>query len=62
MTCPFCKSENHFVNKNKRSFKSDRMTIRYRKCNNCGMTFTTRETYSEKTLNAVKNGRYRSNN
>lgn len=55
MMCPFCKSENHVVYANKRYERSEEATVRYRKCNNCGQTFKTVETYSKKTLEEVEN-------
>ena len=54
MYCPFCNSENHVVYANKKKEMSDTVTVRYRKCNNCGMTFKTTETYSLKTMQEVK--------
>lgn len=53
MYCPFCKSENHIVYSNKK-FENEQ-TVRYRKCNNCGQTFKTIETYSKKTMEEVEN-------
>lgn len=58
MYCPYCKSKNqvvyaHNYNSNKRNGD---MTIRYRRCNDCGKTFRTKETYSSKTLEEAYQG------
>ena len=54
MYCPYCKSKNQVVYAHKQYNKVLDKTIRYRRCNDCGMTFKTKETYSPKTLEEVE--------
>lgn len=56
MRCPNCKSEDHIVVSLYQTVdtKADEFR-RVRKCNNCHLTFATKETYSKKTLEEVEN-------
>ena len=51
MICPFCKKDNNKVIGNRHKYNELHMSyVRYRRCLDCGKTFTTREFWIQEPM------------